>query len=414
MQSKVRMIPFVILATIASVALAQPQAAPAPTTAPIAPIAPSLEALSRETRALFEEVRPGVVRVQLPPTYWPAQQSGANDPLEKWKSRLDPAVRQKIEEVQAQARAAAANPNAPRDSGLRAEIAPATQPAAHPATQQGNDAATLFAVPIPGALTPRLAVNPRPDGGVELLPFSSGSVPYDAEVPTNVTLRVIGLLLDNDGHVLVPLYIEPAAVGDESMRVTSAAGGMTTAKFVGSDRQTNLTVLKLESSIGRPVHLTGSRPSDGSLVMVLSPAGDSGKLGVWTGGQQDRGIVVAMDGSVAGFARYGQFLSGAFAKPVVDQLIQFGRVKRATLGVLVEETETPDGGRGMRVDRVAPDSPAGQVGVRPGDFILSMGGAPVGDLPSFAAAIAARDGETELQILRGEKTFTVTVVLHPK
>jgi S1-C subfamily serine protease len=189
---------------------------------------------------------------------------------------------------------------------------------------------------------------------------------------------------------------------------------MTTAKFVGSDRQTNLTVLKLESSIGRPVHLTGSRPSDGSLVMVLSPAGDSGKLGVWTGGQQDRGIVVAMDGSVAGFARYGQFLSGAFAKPVVDQLIQFGRVKRATLGVLVEETETPDGGRGMRVDRVAPDSPAGQVGVRPGDFILSMGGAPVGDLPSFAAAIAARDGETELQILRGEKTFTVTVVLHPK
>jgi hypothetical protein len=412
MQLKARSIPFVILATLAPFALAQPEPATAPTTAPIAP---SLEALSRETRALFEEVRPGVVRVQLPPTYWPAQQSGASDPLEKWKSRLDPAVRQKLEEVQAQARAAAAaNPNAPHDAELRAEITPTTQPAgAHPATQPTNDT-TLFAVPIPAGSTPRLAVTPRPDGGVELLPFSSGSVPYDAEVPTNLTLRVIGLLLDDNGHVLVPLYIEPAAVGDESMRVTSAAGGMTTAKFVGSDRQTNLTVLKLESPIGRPVHLTGSRPTDGSLVMVLSPAGDSGKLGVWTGGQQDRGIVVAMDGSVAGFARYGQFLSGAFAKPVVDQLIQFGRVRRATLGVLVEETETPDGGRGMRIDRVAADSPAGKVGLKPGDFILSMAGAPVGDLPSFAAAIAARDGQTELQILRDEKTFTVTVVLHPQ
>lgn len=354
------------------------------------PPAPTLQALSRETQALFDEVRPGIMRIHLPPTYWPGQQSAqlGENPMEKWRTKLAPELRERIDEV------------------AGSEIAPTTRPtAALPATQPG----AYFLVPFP-----RLAVSARADGGVELLPFSSSAAPnYDAQI-SSVGLKVIALQLDDRGHVLVPLYIEPAAIQSMKLKVTTGLGKMTTATFVGSDRQTNITILKLESSIGKPVRMTGGRPADGSLVMVLSPAGDSGRLSVWTGGQQERGIVVTMDGAVAGFARYGQFLGGAFAKPVVDQLIEHGRVRRATLGVLVEETETPDGRRGMRIERVTPDSPAEQVGLVKDDYILSMGGTPVNDLPSFAAAIAARDGETELQVLRGERIFAVTVILHPR
>jgi S1-C subfamily serine protease len=275
-------------------------------------------------------------------------------------------------------------------------------------SDEGPDGNVLVA-PVP----PRLAVTPRPDGGIELGSFSAGGMPYDAQVPS-IALKVIGVLVDAQGHVLVPLYIEPGAIGSEPLRVTTGDGKASTATFVGSDRQTNLTIFKLNSPVGRPVAIDGGRPADGSLVMVLSPAGDSGRLTVWTGGQQDRGIIVTMDGGVAGFARYGQFLNGAYSKPVIDQLIKFGKVRRATLGVIVEETETPDGQRGMRIDRVMAGSPAEKVGLQPNDYILAMAGTPVGDLPSFAAAIASRDGDTELQIMRGDRVFKVSVVLKPK
>ena len=361
--------------------------------------APTLERLSSETQALYEQVRPGIIRVHLPPTRWAQQPSSQQqgDPLDKWKEKLDPEVRAKIAEAQARSVTGGS-------VEVTAQIAPAsTQPSTQPNT-------------LVAQIAPRLQVAQRLDGGLELLAFSSsepGAGAYDAEMPS-VGLKVIGVLLDDNGHVLVPMYIEGGAIGGEPLRISTGTGKVATATFVGSDRQTNLTVLKLTQPVGRPVRVTGGRPADGSLVMVLSPGGDAGKLSIWTGGQQDRGIVVRMDGGVAGFARYGQFLCGVDVQPVVDQLVRHGRVRRATLGVLVEETETPDGRRAMRLEKVMPDTPAETVGLREGDFILSMGGAPVSDLPSFAAAIAARDGETELEILRGEKTLKVTVMLKQK
>jgi hypothetical protein len=359
--------------------------------------APTLERLSAETQALYDQVRPGIIRVHLPPTRWVQQQPQQNDPLDKWKEKLDPQVRAKIAE--AQARSATGG-----NVEVTAQIAPAsTQPATQPNT-------------LVAQIAPRLQVSQRLDGGLELLAFSSsdpGAAAYDAEMP-GVGLKVIGVLIDAKGHVLVPMYIEGGAIGSEPLRISTGAGDVATATFVGSDRQTNLTVLKLTEPVGRPVRVSGGRPRDGSLVMVLSPGGDAGKLSVWTGGQQDRGIIVRMDGGVAGFARYGQFLCGLDAQPVVEQLVKHGRVRRATLGVLVEETETPDGRRAMRLEKVIPDTPAEKVGLQEGDFILSMGGAPVSDLPSFAAAIASRDGETELEVLRGAKTFKVTVMLKQK
>jgi S1-C subfamily serine protease len=243
--------------------------------------------------------------------------------------------------------------------------------------------------------------------------FSGNAAIYDTNVPA-MALKVIGMLMDDDGHVLVPLYIEAGAIGSEPLRASTGDGKVCSVTFVGSDRQTNLTVFKLNERVGKPVRITGGRPADGSLVMVLSPAGDSGRLTIWTGGQQDRGIVVTMDGGVAGFARYGQFLCCAFAHPVVDQLAEFGFVRRATLGVVVEETETPDGRRAMRVDRVLAGSAAETVGLQVNDYILAMAGTPVEDLPSFAAAIASQNGDTDLEILRGRQTLQISVVLKPK
>ncbi|MGH7177670.1 MAG: PDZ domain-containing protein, partial [Tepidisphaeraceae bacterium] len=173
-------------------------------------------------------------------------------------------------------------------------------------------------------------------------------------------------------------------------------------------------IFRLDKPAGRPVKMIGTRPADGALVMILGAAGDSGKLAVWTGGQQDRGVVVSADGAVAGFARYGQFLDAANAKIVIDQIVQYGKVRRATLGVIVSQSQAPDGRRALHVERVMPGSAAAAAGVAEGDYVLSFANQPVGDLPNFAAVIAAREGATKMQLLRGSDVVEVTVELKPK
>jgi S1-C subfamily serine protease len=71
--------------------------------------------------------------------------------------------------------------------------------------------------------------------------------------------------------------------------------------------------------------------------MMLNPNSGSGRVQLWTGGERDFGVVVSMDGSVAGFARYGQFLAASTARPVIRQLIEIGKVQRAILGLRLTE-----------------------------------------------------------------------------
>lgn len=110
----------------------------------------------------------------------------------------------------------------------------------------------------------------------------------------------------------------------------------------------------------------------------------------------------------------GQFLSGNATKPVADQLIQYGKVRRAALGVLISQAETPDGHPAVHIEQVIEHSAAAEAGLRSGDFILSLAGTPVGNVPSFAAAIAQGDGPTDLQVVRDGQTATVTVNLKPQ
>ena len=68
----------------------------------------------------------------------------------------------------------------------------------------------------------------------------------------------------------------------------------------------------------------------------------------------------------------------------------------------------------MHVDQVKPGSAAEAAGIREGDYIVSLAGSPVDDLPSFAAAISAQNGTTQIQILRGNEMMQVQVELRPK
>jgi membrane-associated protease RseP (regulator of RpoE activity) len=200
------------------------------------------------------------------------------------------------------------------------------------------------------------------------------------------------------------------------------ADQQTTATFIGSDEKTNLTLLKMNRVVGKPVRIGLGRPMDGSLVMMLNPNNGSGRVQLWTGGERDFGVVVSMDGSVAGFARYGQFLNTAAAKPVIDQLLAIGKVQRAVLGVRLTELRADHQLRrryatlaerpALSVEEVTADSPAEKAGIKAGDVILEFQNQPIGDLTTWSAMLAG-GGEGKLLILRDGKPLPIKMDLRP-
>jgi S1-C subfamily serine protease len=359
-----------------------------------------LDELNRETTALYRQAQTGIYRVQLPQPKW--VNAFAMAAVKRWDKQLDPELRRRLEQD-------AANPI------QAAEVAPAA-----PTTRPSSDSDTTT---VPGEGT-YIVVRPRTVMAETRDPVLGGRLqPPPQTQPAGFTPNNIGLLLDADGHILVPLYVERDALGPgPAVKLAGPDGALTTAKFIGSDRQTNLTLLQVEKPAGRPVRLGSSRPEAGALVMCLATTDGAGRLSIWSdGGAQENGVILTTDGQVAGIARYGQFLTGSACRLIARQLIEYGSVRRATLGVLITEIRRDDLPRrqqpvlgvrsAMRIDQVIANSAADKAGLRAGDLVLAVGGEPVSDLPSFAAAIAARNGPTELQVLRGEAVMKVSVDL---
>jgi S1-C subfamily serine protease len=125
---------------------------------------------------------------------------------------------------------------------------------------------------------------------------------------------------------------------------------------------------------------------------------------------------------VAGFARYGQFLNTAAAKPVIDQLLTIGKVQRAVLGVRLSELRADHEARqrfqklgerpALSVDEVTAGSPAEKAGLVAGDLILELGEQPIGDLTTWSAVLAG-GGEGRLLVLRNGEPRAIKLDLHP-
>ena len=60
------------------------------------------------------------------------------------------------------------------------------------------------------------------------------------------------------------------------------------------------------------------------------------------------------------------------------------------------------------------DSVAERGGLKKGDLILSLAGEPVHNIPTLAAAIAARQGPTEVRVMREGKIISMRVDLIQK
>jgi S1-C subfamily serine protease len=157
------------------------------------------------------------------------------------------------------------------------------------------------------------------------------------------------------------------------------------------------------------------------MMLMMSLTRRQVRLGLWTGGQDDNVIAITREGRVGAIVRHGRPLYPTTFGPIIEQLLTTGVVRRAQLGVQIMAVRPDDPQRvqskelgarpAARVLDVLAESTAGKAGLKPGDLILSLAGEAVEDIPTFAAALANKNGPTELLVLRDGQPRKIVVDL---
>ncbi len=107
------------------------------------------------------------------------------------------------------------------------------------------------------------------------------------------------------------------------------------------------------------------------------------------------GINTAIYSPTGGSVGIGFAIPSSLARPVIDQLIEFGRTRRGWIGVQIQTVteEIADGlgldaPRGALVAAVTEDGPAAAAGVQTGDVILSFNGQEVEEMRALPRIVA--------------------------
>jgi hypothetical protein len=385
----------------------------------------TLSQLSKETTLLYAAVRPSVVRVQMPIPQWVRQFSQNQNPQNQnsqFVPRLiNPDLLRQLQSQMAQSPGGGFI--------LVRQVTPTTAPVQQNADPSSPANTPPSGSPRSGAEQPAGSVQSppsdpdadRPSPANEDLGADGGLLPESALAPAPNDL---GIILDSQGNLMVPLYVDRRDVANHPIPVVMADGSSSLADFVGSDRLTNISVLRLRHYADSPAPIAEARPDEGALVLLLPMQIENARLAVWTGGSEDFSVVALTDGTIAGFAVTGHFLKAAAFAPLARQIIQTGRVAhRSVMGVAPAPLASDDPVRrwpalgtkpAIRVLHVSENSPAALAGIQVNDILLSVAGEPTGNVPMFAAAVANARGPTDVQLLRDGGVITLSLDLQPR
>jgi Do/DeqQ family serine protease len=263
------------------------------------------------------------------------------------------------------------------------------------------------------------------------------NIPDSAQRPRDVEATGSGVIVDAaNGYVLTNYHVIENA---EAVEVTTKDNRRFQAKIVGRDPETDVAVLKIEGKDLKAVPFGDSdRLEVGDFVVAIgNPFGLGqtvtsgiisalGRSGLGIEGYEDfiqtdasinpgnsGGALIDLRGRLVGIntailAPGGGNIGIGFAVPinmaraVMEQIVKYGEVKRGRIGIAIQEL-TPEiasaiGTRrveGAVVARVEPSSPADRAGLKAGDLVTAVNGAPVRSMAQLRNKIGlTRLGET--------------------
>jgi len=270
-----------------------------------------------------------------------------------------------------------------------------------------------------------------------------------------------GVIVSSDGYVLTANHVVDGA---DEVKVGLASGGKEfTAKVVGTDKATDVAVLKIDAKDLPAIVIADSEKLEvGDVVLAIgNPFG--------VGQTVTSGIISALGRKSLGINRYENFIQtdaainpgnsgGALvdsegrlvgintaifsrsggnegigfvvpvnlARSVMERLIKYGKVTRGYLGVSLQPEITSDlaaafnlpDQEGAMITQVVADGPASKAGFKSGDVIRELDAHKVADRAQLQLLISQTPPDTQVQVLllrpqKGgkpiERTLTVTL-----
>ena len=262
-----------------------------------------------------------------------------------------------------------------------------------------------------------------------------------------------GFFISPDGYAVTNNHVVDHA---QSVQVTTDDGTIYTAKVIGTDKKTDLALIKVEGkkdfsyvkfadapsrvgdwvvAVGNPFGLggtvtagivsargrdIGAGPYD-DYVQIDAPInkGNSGGPAFDTNGNVI-GVNTAIFSPSGGSVGIGFDIPASTAKLVIAQLKEKGYVTRGWLGVQVQPVtaDIADSlgmkqARGAMVDNPQDGSPAAKAGLEAGDVITAVNGAEVKDARDLARNISmiAPGSSVKLDVLHKGEAKTLTLAL---
>ncbi len=272
-----------------------------------------------------------------------------------------------------------------------------------------------------------------------------------------------GVIISKDGYIVTNNHV---VQGADDINVTLNDKRSFDAKVVGTDPSTDLAVIKIEAedlpylvygdsdelkvgewvlAVGNPFNLTstvtagivsakarninilGTRGGEGSASAIESfiqtdaavNKGNSGGALVNTQGELV-GINAAIASGTGYYAGYSFAIPVNIVKKVVDDLLQFGRVQRAFIGVQIREInsqladeEDLDKIEGVFVAGVTESGAAKKAGIEEGDVIISIEDKEVNSVSELLGEVGEhRPGDViDVEVKRNRKTKTYRITL---
>jgi len=260
-----------------------------------------------------------------------------------------------------------------------------------------------------------------------------------------------GVLIRPDGYIITNRHVLQDA---EVVEVALDDGRVYPARYIGSNAQTDIAVIKIDPSEGETLPVLEPADSDavrvGEMVLAIgSPFSLNSTVTQGIVSQKGRstellplvdfiqtsapinpgnsgGALVDMDGRFIGINTFiqtanphvGGNIGIGFAVPsktamrVAELLIKGENSDLPWMGIEMADMSGRNG-TGILVRRVFPDSPAEKSGLKPGDIITQLNGRPVQGLDSLRGRVGlSRPGETmKLDVVRGGKSLPITVIL---